>query len=213
MPKEAISSLYANRFHQGYARWKLRLDPVYHVVSETLKDTSAPVLDIGCGIGLLAHYLSDTGVRLPFTGVDFDRSKIAAARETSSQLEHVTFSVMDLRDGWPAHQGSVTLLDILQYVGKPDREEVLKRAAQRTAGDGRLIIRTGIHDSSWRFRFTQLVDRLANVFWWMKSGPQDYPTKDSITSIPIAEGLRLLHMHPLQGKLPFNNYVFVFVRD
>lgn len=212
MPVDTIASRYRRRFHRDYARWKLRLDPVYRTVGETLKGTSAPLLDVGCGIGLLAHYLSHSGVGIPFMGVDFDSQKIDAANQTASEMSQVTFMVMDLRKGWPPHQGSVTLLDILQYVAPPDRTELLREAARRTSEGGRLIIRTGIHDASWRFRFTHFVDRLANVFWWMKSAPHEFPTSDEVTSIATDEGLELLQLQPLQGKLPFNNYLFIFGR-
>ena len=209
---EDISQRFGRRFHRDYARWKLNLDPVYDAVTLALRSSPAPLLDIGCGIGILAHYLRERDITIPFLGVDFDADKIAAASQASAMLSDITFALADVRHGWPAHQGSVTLLDVLQYASPTDRTALLKQAAACTTHDGRLLIRTGIRDDSWRFRFTWLVDRLANMATWMKSEPHEFPSRDEIISAVEREGLKLLSAEPLQGKLPFNNFFFVFQR-
>lgn len=209
---EDLSRRFAQRFHRHYARWKVALDPVYEAAAAVLRTSQAPLLDIGCGIGILAHYLRAHGVTVGYTGVDFDTEKIEAARQAASALENTTFSVVDVCQAWPAHQGSVALLDVLQYATPADRADLLKKAATCTTSDGRLLIRTGIRDESWRFRFTQTVDRLANMAAWMKSHPHEFPSREEIVSGMAAEGLALLSVKPLPGKLPFNNFFFVFGR-
>ena len=204
---------FTARFHRDYAKWKLRLDPVYKAVGAVLEQTQEPLLDIGCGIGLLAHYLRWRGINIPFFGADFDVSKIAAARQTSASLKDVSFTVMDFREAWPAHSGSVTLLDVLQYAPPSERQSIFEQAALRTSAAGRLIIRTGIRDDSWRFHFTWTIDRLANLTSWMKSRPHKFPTAEEITNTAAEQQLKLISAEPLQGKLPFNNFLFVFSRQ
>jgi hypothetical protein len=52
-----IVSRYEGRWLRGYVRGKLRHDPIYAAGLELLKDSPRPVLDVGCGIGLLACWL------------------------------------------------------------------------------------------------------------------------------------------------------------
>ncbi|HBK47306.1 MAG TPA: SAM-dependent methyltransferase, partial [Xanthomonadaceae bacterium] len=42
-----------NRYDYYYARSKLRTDPLYPGALAALRGTGAPVLDLGCGLGLL----------------------------------------------------------------------------------------------------------------------------------------------------------------
>ncbi len=201
---------YADRYHRNYATWKLRLDPVYEAVELALRDTRLPTLDLGCGIGLLAQYLSTRGIQTTIHGLDFDAKKIASAREASADHDALSFSVTDLRQPWPQHQGNVTLLDVLQYLAPTERAALLERAAQCMAPNGLLIIRTGLAGQGWRFRTTKLIDSLAKLLFWMKSGPISYPTAMELETLLQAQGLTLKSNEPLNGKMPFNNHLFVF---
>src|SRR5690606_33465604 len=71
---------HGNRTHYFYARAKLRSDPLYRGVVDALRGSDAPLLDLGCGIGLLAHALRAGGVSMPYRGVDNDARKIESAR-------------------------------------------------------------------------------------------------------------------------------------
>jgi SAM-dependent methyltransferase len=86
---------YAERFADGlaghqYVRGALAL------FAELVRDTGGPVLDAGCGIGLLAGYLRDLGVDV--FGVDLSPEMVAIARR-----DH---------PGLPFEVGSMTELDV-----------------------------------------------------------------------------------------------------
>src|ERR1700682_5527064 len=55
----------AARFPRGwlrsYAKSKLRRDPIFPEAYELLHDSKGPLLDVGCGVGLLAFYLRERG--------------------------------------------------------------------------------------------------------------------------------------------------------
>src|SRR5690606_7029325 len=93
-----------NRWHHHYALAKLRTDPLYPGVVDALHGTTAPVLDLGCGIGLLAHVLRAAGVDIPYRGIDNDAPKVERARAAAANagLRDVAFDVVDLADGPPA---------------------------------------------------------------------------------------------------------------
>ena len=60
LPKNPLG----NRWDYYYTLAKLRSDPLYPGVLQALRGSDAPLLDLGCGLGLLAHAL-----RLPAHGL------------------------------------------------------------------------------------------------------------------------------------------------
>ena len=198
---------YGNRWHHYYARTKLRSDPLYPGVVDALRGSSAPLLDLGCGIGLLAHALRAAGLALPYRGIDNDAAKIAQARRgaVNAALDDVAFSVLDLAAGLPAHRGSVALLDVLQFVSLPAQEAILDAASAMLVPGARLVIRTGLDDGSRRARTTRSIDALSRTLRWMNAGPQRYPEAAALEAKFAGAGLSA-EFTPLYGRTPFNNW-------
>ncbi|MDB6068881.1 MAG: SAM-dependent methyltransferase [Verrucomicrobiales bacterium] len=212
---------FARVFPNSHARWyvaiKMATDPLYPAVLKELRRTTAPLLDLGCGMGLLSFYLRAHGFQPPIHGIDYDPRKIDAAQHVlaSADLSHpahdLTFAQGDARLGLPTHQGSITILDILQYFPPAAQAALLTEAASRLLPGALLIIRSGLETPGWRFRFTRWNDRQANRLRWMQAAPVHYPTPESLTSTLTAAGLTGT-LHPLHGKTPFNNWLGVFSR-
>ena len=198
---------HGNRWHYHYAVAKLRTDPLYPGVIDALRGTHAPLLDLGCGIGLLAHALRAQGVDLPYRGVDNDRAKIARAREASARagLRDVAFYAVDLADGAPGHRGSVAILDVLQFFAPEVQDAMVEAAVAMLPPGARLVIRTGLEDGSRRARITRGVDAFSRMLGWMNAGPRRYPEADALRARFEAAGLRSAFT-PLSGNTPFNNW-------
>jgi SAM-dependent methyltransferase len=198
---------HGNRWHHYYALSKLRSDPLYPGVVDALRGSQAPLLDLGCGIGLLAHALRAAGLALPYHGVDNDAAKIAQARRAAGNaaLPSVDFAVHDLAGGLPAHRGSVAILDVLQFVLLPAQEAILDAAIAMLVPGARLVIRTCLDDGSRRARTTRSIDTLSRALRWMNAGPEHYPDADAMQAKFAAAGLRS-EFTPLYGNTPFNNW-------
>ncbi|GAB6194845.1 methyltransferase domain-containing protein [Lysobacter xanthus] len=203
-----------NRWNYYYTRGKLGSDPLYPAVAEALRGTSAPVLDLGCGLGLLAHTLREDGLDLPYRGVDIDARKIAHATRIAARagLRDVAFEAVDLTHGLPAHRGSVAVLDVLQYVDAEAQARIVEGAIAMLAPGGRLVIRTGLDDGGTRARFTHFTDVLGRLSGWMHSAPRRYPRADELRARLDAAGLASDFV-PLYGNTPFNNWRIVARRD
>ena len=201
---------FGNRWNYFYSRTKLASDPLYPAVADALRGSSAPLLDLGCGIGLLALALRHAGAGLPYRGVDFDAAKIAQARRAAQAagIADAAFEVVDLADAYPAHSGSVALLDVLQYLDDAAQARLLDAATGMLSADGLLVIRSGLDDRGARIRTTSAFDRFANRLGWMKTPPQRYPREDELRARLGAAGLAAT-FSPLRGNLPFNNYLIV----
>ena len=204
--------LLGNRHDQYYVRAKLGSDPLYPGVCAALRDSTQPLLDLGCGLGLLAHALRADGSALPYRGVDFDAGKIARARLASARagLDAATFECIDLAapefdPAGLAHRGSVALLDVLQFVPPAAQARVLDAAVAMLVPGARLVIRTGLDDGSARARITRAVDRFSRRVGWMNAGPDRYPEPEALRARFAAAGLAS-EFTPLHGRTPFNNW-------
>ena len=209
-----ISRLCPERWERWYAAAKLRSDPVYAAVTQELHGSPLPVLDIGCGIGLLACYLREAGFAPALTGFDYDPQKISCAQSMAARSGYAGLSFMtgDARSGLPDFCGHVVILDILQFFTPEEQAALLRAAASRVAQGGKLIIRSGLRDDSLRFRITVAGDWLARLTFWMKGAPVSYPDRALFESVLSAAGLRV-RLQPLWGGTPFNNHLVVAERE
>ena len=199
-----------DRWLYWYVRSKLGSDPLYGGVAAALRGCDAPLLDIGCGIGLLAHTLAAHGISLDYCGVDNDAGKIeqgqAALRRAG--LSQARLLALDATGGLPAHQGSVSILDVLQFLPPAAQSPLLAAAASRLSATGRLVIRTGLADGNWRSHVTRGVDVLSRALRWMNAGPTRYPGRDALAAELSSLGLSAT-FSPLWGRTPFNNWLVV----
>lgn len=208
-----IASLFTGHWNRHYVATKLRTDPLYTALAENLRGSDLPLLDLGCGLGLLALFLRAEGFTIPIHGLDYDSRKIETATQVIAQstTPDVTFAHCDVRAGLPPHHGDVSILDILQFFTPTEQEKLLVLAASRVAPGGKLVIRSGLRDASWRFKITVLGDLLAKLTFWMKAAPTHYPTSSDFQRILRAFGS--VNIRPLWGKTPFNNYLIVLTRS
>ena len=201
------------------------MDPLYGGVCAALRGATGPVLDLGCGIGLLAHALRGQGSTLEYVGVDSDSGKVATARasmertpfhaplvaDPSNAVGRVTFRVCDLAYDFPPWHGNVVLLDLLQYLPPARQWPLLDAVASCLWPDSRLIIRTGLHSAGWRSRVTRLADRLGHAARWMNTAPRRYPRREELLRFLASRGLSH-RIEPMRGGMPFDNWLIVASR-
>jgi SAM-dependent methyltransferase len=210
-----LAGLFGSPWHRSYVKSKLRTDPLYDGVFEELKDAELPLLDLGCGLGLLAFYLRERGLEFPIMGIDYDPRKIEDAARLASEnyadRGSLEFKVGDAREGIPDFEGNVTILDILQFFTPEEQDRLLSNAASCVESGGKLVIRSALRKRGWRFRVTQIGDLIAKVTFWMKAAPTHYPSEDSIRQTLENAGMEG-DCRPLWGKTPFSNYLLVYRR-
>jgi len=215
LPKRAIAARFLpDRYRYWYSLSKLAMDPLYEAVPGAFDAQREPLLDLGCGIGLLLHCLRASGCDLPYVGVDTDAAKIDAARVASArggQLD-AQFQVCDLSVQFPKHEGSVALLDVLQYLPERAQATLLAQAAQCVSKQGTLVIRTGLADGTWRSAMTRATDRFGHRVGWMKTSFKAQPSAQELRTVLRNHGLQA-DFKPLWGRTPFNNWLVVARRS
>lgn len=208
----SIAAAFQSRWIQGYVRGKLTRDVIYAAVADSIEEHSLPLLDIGCGIGLVSHYLDAQGVKITTVGIDHDVRKVITARHAAQRRRlDATFFVGDARMSL-RFRGNVLLLDVLHYFPWHDQRRILASAAEATARGGRLIIRDCMRDSTWRYRVTVTQERFSKLIGWLRGEVLEFPTIAGIHDELAAAGMRAVETRPLWGSTPFNNYLLLFER-
>lgn len=205
--RDRVGSLFRSRFLRGYVRGKIGGDPVYEAASKHLPD--APLLDLGCGVGVLAFYLRERGFTAPIVAIDHDVKKIECARQAGRAYDALTFRSGDARQPLE-FAGSVALLDLLHYFDEATQRQILRNVAAAVAPGCVAIIRDGIRDGSWRYRMTYAQESFSRLIGWLRAERLHFPTMPTILDAFI--GFELVACHRLSGRTPFNNYLFVFRR-
>lgn len=203
-----IAERFRRPWHRHYARNKLRFDPVYAAVAAIVADCSVPLLDVGCGIGLLGFYLREGGFGAGYRGLDFDTGKIAIAREISLRCGlDLAFDDSDAGE-LPPFRGHVALLDLLHYLPAPAQQDLLREAAARVAPGAALILRNVLRERGWRFRATVCEEYFLSATGWMRTPATHYPERAEIEAPLRTAGLDV-DVHPLWGNTPFNSFMVV----
>ena len=212
-----------------FARGKLGGDPVFAALLRDgrIKD-EARVVDLGCGLGILAALLvaaseqceprsasdwpstwAPPPQRWTLRGFDLRSDAIAAGHRALADVrDRVTLSVEDVRQVMLPECDIVVMLDVLHYIDPVAQTRLLANAHAALAPAGILLLRVSDAARDWRFRFTSAVD------WWVslarqKSWPQFY-------SRPLAEWTSLLDgigysviAQPMSQGTPFANVLLI----
>lgn len=204
--RDRVAAHFESRFLRGYVSGKMGSDPVYGAVERRLPDQ--PLLDVGCGVGLLAFYLRECGFTAPIVGIDHDAKKIVVANKIAARYNGLAFFAADARE--PLHfHGSVALLDLLHYFDDATQTRILRNVAEAVAPGGVAIIRDAVRDGSWRYRATFAQESFSRAIGWLKAERLNFPTHATIANAFDGFEAEVL---PLWGRTPFNNYLFVFRR-
>ena len=94
-----VAARFSERWLRVYASRKLRGDPIYSAAFELFRDSGRPVVDLGCGVGLLPFYLRERNFKAPICGFDADGRKIARASgfrcdNSSASVQHAEINPM-----------------------------------------------------------------------------------------------------------------------
>lgn len=205
---ERIAKRYSGRWLQGYVRGKLRSDPIYDAALELLKDSPLPVLDVGCGVGLFACWLRESGCLTPIHGFDLDAEKIVKAQRATADYSGVTFHAGDATAA-SDQRGNVAIFDVVHFFSPAQRRTMLENLAALVPPGGLCIIRATVADGSWRFLVTRFEDWSLRIIRWIGARVVHYPSAEELCA-PFRDRGFACEMRPLWGGTPFNSYLFVF---
>ena len=207
-----VAAQFQQRWLRHYVRGKLRHDQIYSTAYKLLRSSENPILDVGCGVGLLAFYLRERGCRQPVLGLDVDPRKIRCGSEIAMrEYEGVELRLHDVQQPLPVFSGDITLFDVLHYLPRAAQRALLSDLADFVAPGGTLIIRDCPREPRPRYWLTVIAEKFAQGISWNLRTPLHFPTRESIEEV-FGENEFEGEIRPLWGTSPFNNHIFIFRR-
>jgi 2-polyprenyl-3-methyl-5-hydroxy-6-metoxy-1,4-benzoquinol methylase len=194
---------------RSYVRNKLRSDRIYPEAYDLLGRSAEPILDVGCGVGLLAFYLRERGCAQPILGLDLDARKISCGAEIATRAyRDVELRFQDVETTLPDFLGNVAVFDVLHYLPQSAQAALLTRLAERVSPGGFLIIRDSLREMRPRYWMTWLAEKFAQAISWNRNVELHFPSRASIDD--IFDGAEFERAsRPLWGASPFNNHIFI----
>lgn len=197
---------------RSYVHNKLRSDRIYPAAYDLLGGSTEPILDLGCGVGLLAFYLRERACAQPILGLDLDARKIRCGAEIATRAyRNVELRCHDVAAPLPDFRGNVVLFDVLHYLPQREQAALLTRLAERVAPGGFLIIRDSLREMRPRYWITWLAEKFAQTISWNIDRALHFPSRASIDDIFDGHEFERTS-RPLWGASPFNNHIFIFRR-
>ena len=207
-----VATQFQQRWLRQYVRGKLRHDRIYPAAYELLRSSSDPILDIGCGVGLLAFYLRERACLQPVLGLDVDARKICYGKKiAATHYDNIELRFHDVQKAIPVFSGNVALLDVLHYLPHTIQTALLSHLAGCVAPGGVLIIRDCPSDRRPRFWITWLAEKFAQAISWNLDASLHFPSRTSINAV-FSDREFERESRPLWGSSPFNNHIFIFRR-
>jgi predicted TPR repeat methyltransferase len=174
---QAVAARYdewAGRYDADLADWSYQGPAVVGDIVVTRQPDADPVLDVGCGTGLVGRALRDRGFTGRLVGLDISAASLEVAAQTGG---YASLDVADLQQPLPLADdsvGAVVCVGVMTYL--PQVEQVWREFARVTRPGG-LVVVTQRADL-WHDRDCQaVVDRLATEGVWTPlevTGPAPY---------------------------------------
>jgi 2-polyprenyl-3-methyl-5-hydroxy-6-metoxy-1,4-benzoquinol methylase len=207
-----VATQFRRPWLRSYVRNKLRSDRIYPAAYDLLGRSDEPILDVGCGVGLLAFYLRERACAQPILGLDLDARKIGCGAEIATRgYRDVELRLHNVERPLPEFRGNVALFDVLHYLPQQGQIALLTRLAERVAPGGLLIIRDSLREMRPRYWITWLAEKFAQTISWNVDIALHFPSRASIDD--VFDGREFDRAsRPLWGASPFNNHIFIFRR-
>ncbi|MDI1447386.1 DUF2062 domain-containing protein [Polyangium sp. 6x1] len=212
---ESPSAADKSLFH--YVRIKLSLDPVARLIAdiEGPRDGAlGDVLDIGTGRGQLPILLLDLGRATRAHGLDWDETKIEAARRAAATRPDgarpaaATFAREDARRFEATPADTVLLIDLLHYFTLEEQDAILHCAADHVRPGGRLLVREADTERGARSFATLLEEKIFTAVRFNRGERVRFRPARSITALLEARGFHC-EVLPAWGSTPFSNVLVV----
>lgn len=136
---EELMNLYSNcgLYVRMYAKLRLHLLALSHIINFLPKN--GIIIDLGCGYGLLANYLSLRLKSARIIGLDLNPKRIKIAQETVKSRKNIEFLLKDVTLEVPSCSG-VILSDFLHHLSVNTQNYLLRNIFNKLDRGGVLVI-------------------------------------------------------------------------
>jgi 2-polyprenyl-3-methyl-5-hydroxy-6-metoxy-1,4-benzoquinol methylase len=171
-----------------------------------------PVLDIGCGHGLVSNLLALTGPKRQVLGIDPDPRKVAAARQTVGDRPNIRFEIGDAVRLPAGPYRAVTIADVMYLIPEATQRAIIASIAGALEPGGVLVWKSQIRQPRWKYAITYGQE------WLMtRLGPTHgaalcfLDREESLAALRDA-GLRPAAV-PMPSRRPYTDILFLGYKD
>ena len=152
---------YQGPYVEQFVFWKMKIDPVFKFLDEAVP-REGTILDLGCGYGMAAHWLTQCSPDRAVIGWDNDPRKIRVAQATARNDPKLRFEFRNLLDE-PDHPpcDCVLLLDVLHYFPRELKAAILAEAFRALRPGGCLVLRDACEGKGNRHGVVVWAERMA----------------------------------------------------
>lgn len=176
--------------------------PAQEIENHIPKDAS--IIDIGCGYGFLANYLSLKSSKRHVLGVDLNSRRIDVANKTIGVRKNIKFENKDATKLDISAFDVVIMTDFLHHLLYNDQEDILKKLKYKISRNGIIII----EDVTEKPRIKYLLSIIIEYLLYPFSEKANFRKIDEMKSLIESSGLELVSFEqPKKRIFAFGIYV------
>ncbi len=158
-----LLDLYSNLNFWDKLFIKLKINNFAFEEIEKFVPKKGTIIDLGCGYGLFANYLSLIASEREILGLDLDERRIATARQTEQFQKKVKFQVKDICNFTIPSIDAITLIGVLYLIPYNEQEIILRECFNKLKKGGKLIIHEVDTKPCWKFFIAFIKEILMSV--------------------------------------------------
>lgn len=167
-------------------------------------------LDVGCGRGLLLHFLAQdsafAGLRL--YGIDHDTAKIDSALRAGAG--RVDFSSRGLESFADASFDVISIVDVLYAVKRSEWGTILNHCFRLLRPQGRLLLKEVVDRPRWKYWAIMAQETIAvRLVGFTKGDRPHIESAETYRSAMVDAGFRIAEEAPLASATWVSHYLFV----
>jgi 2-polyprenyl-3-methyl-5-hydroxy-6-metoxy-1,4-benzoquinol methylase len=203
--RDAVLALYTrSAIERAYAAAKMWLLPFEQLTSYL--PSAGAILDVGCGFGYVANYLSLANPHRTVIGTDPSEDRIRVASGTVGTRSNVEFLAVDCRDLRRGGFSGVVITDVLHHAPYDQQLAILRDVYGKLAPGGTLVMRETAKKFRIRyFLFNYLLEQA------LYAGQEKARFRRTAEWQRMLEevGFRVLHVIPNGPLFPYTTSLFV----
>ena len=169
---------------------------------------AGPILDLGCGHGLVTNLLALGGPARDVRGIDIDADKIAAARRTVGDRPNVRFEVADALTAGGGPYAAITVADVFYLIPPEGQRRLLASCARLLAPDGVLLWKSQVRRPRWKYVITRGQEWLMTHLGPTQGHGLYFLDTDESLDALAAAGFRAV-ARPLRSWRPYTDVLFI----
>jgi 2-polyprenyl-6-hydroxyphenyl methylase/3-demethylubiquinone-9 3-methyltransferase len=115
---------------------------------------SGPILDLGCGHGLLTNLLAMGSSERDVLGIDIDADKVEAAKRTIQGRTNLQFTVVDAAEAPGGPYQAITVGDVFYLIPPDIQRRLIARCFELLAPGGVLLWKSQVRQPRWKYAIT-----------------------------------------------------------